>query len=149
MPIEHLPERYRAGARRVRDWLQSDKGLLLLAFSYAGARFVSYLTREEPGSRHVLEMPEWLPATIWGVTAALCGLAMLRTRCERLEMVALCVVVGVSLVWGTLFLFSTPSQFLSRGSVFIAVAAMTIYTVWRGESQRLRIRGEHDGGGGD
>ena len=148
MPIERLPERYQVGALRLRDWLQSDKGLLLLNFLYAASRFLSYPLREVPGSRHVLEMPEWLPATIWGVTAALCGVAILRSRCDRLETVALCVVVGVSLVWGTLFLFSEPAQFLSRGSVFIAVAALDIYTVWRGESQRLRIRGEQYGGRG-
>lgn len=149
MPIERLPERYQSGALRLRDWLQSDKGLLLVNFLFAAARFVSYLVREVPGSRHVLEMPEWLPGTIWGVTAALCGVAMLRSRCERLETVALCVVVGVSLVWGTLFLFSDPEQLLSRGSVFITVAALDIYTVWRGESQRLRIRGEQHDGRGD
>lgn len=149
MPIDHLPERYQPGAYRLRAWLQSDKGLLLLNFLYAASRFFSYPLREVPGTRHVLEMPEWLPATIWGVTAALCGVVTLQARCERLETLALCVVVGVSLVWGTLFLLSDTAQFLSRGSVFITVAALDIYTVWRGESQRLRIRGEQNDGRGD
>ena len=144
MPIEHLPERYRPAARSVRDWLVTDKGLLVILTFFCAMRSVGY-TRIEDRTllQHALELQnDWISPAIWVILTLLCTVGIAAPRCHKLENVALSAVVGAIALWGTLYIQSSPPGVFSRGSAYITIALLVIYTLWRGDSTRVRIRGD-------
>lgn len=148
MPIEHLPERYRPAARGLRDWLMTDKGLLLILAGFCAMRSVGYTKIEDRTLlQHVLEIGnDWISPALWITLTILCVVSVVLPECQKLENVALSAVVGAIALWGMLYIQSSPPGLFSRGSAYITIALLVVYTLWRGDSTRVRIRGEdtHD-----
>lgn len=144
MPIENLPERLRPGARRLRDWLMTDKGLLLILAGFCAMRLAGYTKLEDKTLlQHALELSsDWVSPLIWAVLTVLCSAGAASPYKHRLESVALTSVVGAIALWGMLYIQSSPPGLFSRGSAYITIAVLVIYTLWRGDSTRVRIRGD-------
>lgn len=144
MPIEKLPVRYRPAARSLRDWLMTDNGLLLILTLFCAMRSVGYTRLEDKTLlQHTLELPnDWISPIIWTALTVLCALSAALPHCNRLENVALSAAVGVIALWGMLYIQSSPPGLFSRGSAYITIALLVIYTLWRGDSTRIRIRGD-------
>lgn len=141
MPIEHLPERYRPGARRFRDWFATDKGLLLILFCVFAVRTSTYIFQDGWLLPHILDIQvpllssmQWLAATV------VLGVAVV-ARSERMEAVGLTVAVLMLVIWGLLFAWTGKAEFTARGVLYIGLALMSLYTVWRGQSATIRVRG--------
>lgn len=144
MPIERLPEQYRPAARSLRDWLMADKGLLLILAFFCAMRSVGYTRLEDRTLlQHVLEIGnDWISPSIWVSLTILCAVSAALPVCNWLENVALSAVVGAVALWGMLYIQSSPPGLFSRGSAYITIAMLVVYTLWRGDSTRVRIRGE-------
>lgn len=143
MPIELLPARLRPALRRFRDWFATDKGVVLLMAAYFTSRLVSYFVPLESGLiQHFFELRWWwIGPCLWGVSALLLWVAVFTSRL-KVEVVALCSAAGMLMLWGVLFGWSIPPGFFDRGTTFIALAAMTVYTVWRGHFGVVVVRRE-------
>lgn len=90
---------------------------------------------------HIIETaPNWASPAIWGTGAVLLWAALLPKGC-RIDIIALTAAVIIMALWGVLFFWSGPANFLLRGTPYIALAGITIYTVWRGQSATIRVRG--------
>lgn len=142
MPIERLPKPLRPPARTFRDYVATDKGLILILAGLFLSRAVSYLVDPPGVLQHVLEFaPLWVATTIWWAGFALLALALL-PNCERFENVALSVAVAILVLWWLLYAWAGAATFLGRGSAYLTVALLAIYTVWRGHSTTIRVRGD-------
>lgn len=143
MPIEHLPERARPPARKFRDWFATDSGLVSILAVMFVLRAFSYRADPPVLFQHVFEVsPSWIAPTLWlsgGVLlawSACPGLA-------RLQAYALAYAVSLLTLWGILYLWSTPPALFGRGVVYLTLALMTVYTVWRGQSKTMRLEAEN------
>lgn len=163
MSVRWVPQIGRERLRRLRDWLATDKGLLLILAGVFTCRALSFLGEPPTVLMHRLELgAPWLSPTLWAAPAVLL-LVALRRDSPRLETVALCCATAVLSLWGVLFLWTEPvpipgpwphwlewlrrvlevlMHFLSRGVLYIGLAAMAIYTVWRGQTARIDVRGD-------
>ena len=162
MPIEHLPEKYRPAARRFRDWVATDKGVLLILASVFTARALSFVAEVPSAYRHVVEIRFWwVSAMVWGVSAMLLWVA-LRRDSPRLESTALVVAGMVLAMWGVLYLWTEPVPiggywgwldwvrvvlehlvpFLARGVIYIGFGLLAVYAVWRGRFMPWGWRGD-------
>lgn len=146
MPIEHLPERYRPGARRFRDWFATDKGLLMILFCVFAVRTSTYIFQDGWLLPHILDIQVPLLSSMqWLIATVVLGVAVV-ARSERMEAVGLTVAVLMLVIWGLLFAWTGKAEFTARGVLYIGLALMSLYTVWRGQSTTIRVRG--DGGHG-
>lgn len=142
MPIEHLPERYRPGARRVRDWVATDKGLLLILFGVFLVRTSTYIFQDGWLLPHVLDIHAPLFSSMqWLIATVVVGVSVV-ARSERMEAVGLTVATIMLTIWGLLFAWTGWAEFTARGVLYIGLAVMALYTVWRGRSATIRVRGE-------
>lgn len=142
MPIEHLPERYRPGARKFRDWFATDKGLLLILFCVFAVRTSTYIFQDGWLLPHVLDIHVPLLSSLqWLVATVILGVALV-SRSERMEAVGLTVAVLMLVIWGLLFAWTGKAEFTARGILYIGLALMSLYTVWRGQSAIIRVRGD-------
>lgn len=163
MPIDHLPGRWQPGARSFRDWVATDKGvLLILALVFTG-RALSFFSDSPFTLRHVVEVRYWwISPIVWGVSALLLWIA-LRRDSPRVESAALVVAGMVLATWGVLYLWTEPvhipgywgwldwirvvlehlTPFLARGVIYIGLALFLVYTVWRGRFMPSVWRGDN------
>ena len=142
MPIEHLPERYRPAARRFRDWFATDKGLLLILFGVFLVRTSTYLFQDGWLLPHVLDIHAPLFSSLqWLVATVVVGVSVV-ARSERMEAIGLTVATIMLTTWGLLFAWTGKAEFTARGVLYIGLAVMSLYTVWRGHSATIRVRGE-------
>ena len=141
MPIEHLPERYRPAARSFRDWFATDKGLLLILFCVFAVRTSTYIFQDGWLLPHVLDIQVPLLSSMqWLIATVVLGVAVV-ARSERMEAVGLTVAVLMLVIWGLLFAWTGKAEFTARGVLYIGLALMSLYTVWRGRSATIRVRG--------
>lgn len=142
MPIEHLPERYRPAARSFRDWCATDKGLLLILFFVFAVRTSTYIFQDGWLLPHILDIHVPLLSSLqWFVATVILGVALV-SRSERMEAVGLTVAVLMLVIWGLLFAWTGKAEFTARGILYIGLALMSLYTVWRGQSAIIRVRGD-------
>lgn len=165
MPIEHLPPRMRPKARRFRDWLATDKGIILILAVGFACRALSYLVEAPRLMQHALDVQGWVSPAIWiaGTVLLVCAL---RGGCRDLERMALSFAVGVCALWSVMYFFTDPlpvlggpwpwpvdwlrvtiehiGQWLIRGSMYAMAAALAWYTVWRDSHGGIRVRGDND-----
>ena len=142
MPIEHLPERYRPAARRFRDWFATDKGLLLILFGVFLVRTSTYVFQDGWLLPHVLDIHAPLFSSMqWLIATVVVGLSVV-ARSEKMETVGLTVATIMLTIWGLLFAWTGKAEFTARGVLYIGLAIVTVYTVWRGHSKTIRVRGE-------
>lgn len=166
MPIDRLPEELQPKAERLRDWVVTDKGvLLILAVAFSG-RALSFFGDPPSTLQHVFEVRYWwLSPIIWGAAALLLW-AALRRDCPKLETVALVSASSVLALWGVLYLWTDPvsisgywgradwlrvalehlTPFLARGLIHLGSALCAVYTVWRGRFPPELVRGYYAAG---
>lgn len=141
MPIEHLPERYRPAARSFRDWFATDKGLLLILFCVFFVRTSTYIFQDGWLLPHILDIHvPLLSSAQWLIATVILGVALL-SKSEKVEAFGLTVAVLVLVIWGLLFAWTGKAEFTARGVLYIGLALMSLYTVWRGQSATIRVRG--------
>lgn len=142
MPIEHLPERYRPAARSFRDWCATDKGLLLILFCVFLVRTSTYLFQDGWLLPHVLDIHAPLLSSMqWLIATVVVGASVVVPG-EKMEIVGLTVAAIMLTIWGLLFAWTGWAEFTARGILYIGLALMSLYTVWRGHSATIRVRGE-------
>lgn len=140
MPIERLPERWRPSLRRLRDALMTDAGVMVILGVVMIARGVSYA---EPGQHvfvHPLDvvLPLWVPATVWVVLGGVLILAS-RWHSTTVGRTVLAAAVGGLGLWGSLFIFAPPAAFSQRGIIYLGLAAVIVWAVWRGRRGEIRV----------
>lgn len=141
MPIEHLPEAWRPTARRFRDWLATDKGVLLIYTVIFAGRTSTYLFQDGWLLPHVLDIKAPLVSSMqWVVVTLIVAYATI-SRSKKVEAAGLTVAVLMLVIWGLLFAWTGKAEFTARGVLYIGLALMGVYTVWRGKSATIRVRG--------
>lgn len=140
MPIEHLPERYRPAARRFRDWFATDKGLLLILTLVFTVRTSTYIFQDGWLLPHILDIHAPLISSMQWLAATLVLVVATASRNEKVETLGLTVAVIMLTIWGLLFAWTGKAEFTARGVLYIGLALVTVYTVWRGHSATIRVR---------
>lgn len=148
MPIDHLPVRLRSPAEKARDLLMTDAGVMIIlgiALIIRGASYYALGT-------HILVnpldlyLPTWVVAGWWiTVGAALLGAS--RWQATMVGRLVLTLGVATLTLWGSLFLFAPPAAFAQRGIIYLALAAVVIWAVWRGRRGEIRVRRVDDENG--
>lgn len=148
MPIEHLPERMKPGARRVRDWARTVGPALLILGVGAIARGISYtplLMSETARQAHPVEgslpMPVW--AWVWIAAGAT---AVVAAWWSRAAPVAVGACVGLNLLWGASFIADAIARGAVRGWLpavgYLSIAALVLWAVWFGRGEPTVSREE-------
>ena len=146
MPIEHLPERMKPGARRVRDWARTVGPALLILGVGAVARGISYtplLMSEHAQRAHPVEGTLTMHTWAWVWIAA--GVAaIVAAWWSRAAPVAVGACVGLNLLWGASFIADAIAERSVRGWLpavgYLSIAALVLWGVWcvRGERKISR-----------
>ena len=147
MPIEHLPERVKPGARRVRDWARTVGPALLILGVGAVARGISYtplLMSEHAQRAHPVEGS--LPMPVWAWVWIAAGVAaVVAAWWSRAAPVAVGACVGLNLLWGASFIADAIAKESVRGWLpavgYLSIAALVLWGVWFGRGER-KISGE-------
>ena len=148
VPIEHLPERVKPGARRVRDWALSIGPALIILGVGALARGVSYtpwLMSETAQRAHPVEgiLPMGVWAWIWIAAGAA---AMVAAWWPRIAPVAVGAGVGLNLVWGCSFVADAFMRDSARGWLpavgYLSISVLVLWAVWRGAREPTVSREE-------
>ena len=141
MPIEHLPEAWRPAARDFRDWLATDKGVLLIYAVVFAGRTSTYLFQDGWLLPHVLDIHAPLVSSMQWLIATLIVAYATISRSKKIEVVGLTVAVLMLVIWGILFAWTGWAEFTARGVLYIGLALIGVYTVWRGKSTTIRVKG--------
>ena len=136
MPIEHLPERMKPGAWRVRDWARTVGPALLILGVGAVARGVSYtplLMSETARQAHPVEGT--LPMPVWAWVWIVAGVAaVVAAWWSRAAPVAVGACVGLNLLWGASFIADAIAKGSVRGWLpavgYLSIAALVLWAVW-------------------
>lgn len=152
MPIDHLPVRLRSPAERARNLLMTDAGVMLILGVTMIIRGVSYYSL----GAHVLvnpldtELPSWV-ASGWWISVGVALVVSSWWQATAPARVILMLGVGTLAAWGSLFLFAPPAAFAQRGIIYLALATVIVWSVWRGRRGEVRVRTEvayeHPSGG--
>ena len=148
MPIEHLPPVTRPWAERLRDWLLTDAGLMLILGVMMIVRGVAYSNLGQEGLYHPADvfMPRWVAAGVWlGVGSSL--LVSSVRQSSLLARVSLSAAVATLALWGMIFMLAPPAAFSQRGIVYLSFAMLVLWASWRGRRGEIRIREELPSGG--
>ena len=110
-------QRDQAGER-----FKTQEGAAWVLWLLTAARTLSYFLERGTVLSHLVDRmgQDWVSPTMWGTAWLLLTLAIVSQRREVL-IVSMGVSMGIVFLWGTLYLWSDPAQFLSRGSVFLAL----------------------------
>lgn len=148
MPIEHLPERMKPGARRVRDWARTVGPALLILGVGAVARGISYtplLMSEHAQRAHPVEGS--LPMPVWAWVWIIAGVAaVVAAWWSRAAPVAVGACVGLNLLWGASFIADAIAKESMRGWLpavgYLSIAALVLWAVWFGRGEPTVSREE-------
>lgn len=121
----------------------TDAGVMIilgLTFTYRG---VSYWHLGEFVLANPLDvwLPYWLSSGYWTSL----GLALVVASWWQSSVAGRClltVAVMTLTLWGCTFLLSAPGTFSHRGFMYLAMAAVTLWSVWRGRRGEIRVRKE-------
>lgn len=148
MLIDHLPPRLRPPVERVRDVVMTDAGVMIILGIALIVRGGSYYAL----GTHILVnpldlyLPMWVVAGWWiGVGVSLLGAA--RWQATMVGRLVLTLGVATLALWGSLFLFAPPAAFAQRGIIYLALAAVIVWAVWRGRRGEIRVRRVDDENG--
>lgn len=148
MPIEHLPERVKPVAWRVRDWARTVGPALLILGVGAVARGVSYtplLMSETARQAHPVEGT--LPMPVWACVWIAAGVAaIVAAWWSRAAPVAVGACVGLNLLWGASFIADAIAKESMRGWLpavgYLSIAALVLWAVWFGRGEPTVSREE-------
>lgn len=148
MPIDHLPGRWRPPLERARAVFMTDAGVMLILGVIMLIRGLSYADVGQEVLYHPgdASLPAVIPALVWGGTGLWLIIAA-RWQATAFGRAALATSVAVLALWGGLFLFSPPAAFSQRGVLYLGMAGVIIWAVWRGRRGEIRVREEHADGG--
>lgn len=141
MPIDHLPEKLKPRAECLRAVLMSDAGVMIILGMAMIVRGISYSDLGSVVLFHPIDLlfPLWVDAALWcGVGAAL--LVAARWPASRAGRLVLSLSTSLIAFWGLLFILAPPSHFAQRGVMYLALAAVVIWAVWRGRRGEIRVR---------
>ena len=148
MPIEHLPERVKPVAWRVRDWARTVGPALLILGVGAVARGISYtplLMSETARQAHPVEgtLPMPVCAWVWIVAGVA---AVVAAWWSRAAPVAVGACVGLNLLWGASFIADAIAKGAVRGWLpavgYLSIAALVLWAVWFGRGEPTVSREE-------
>lgn len=144
MPIDKLPPRYRPYAERVAGHLSTDAGIMLILGTVLVYRGVAYWHLEEFVLVNPLDvwLPLWLVSGYW-ISLGLSLIVASWWQSSFMGRCLLTVSVMTLTSWGCAFLLAAPGTFDQRGSMYLAMAALTIWSVWRGRRGEIRVRKEN------
>lgn len=144
MPIEHLPAHWQPPAKRLRAWLRTDAGIMLILAGF-------FLTRAGAGvaggrvplQAHLLEqmMPAWVLTAVWGAIGVLLSWAAFHEG-ARWSRWVLAVAVGWCAGWAAFTLLAPTSDFEVFGAAHACIALLVMHSVWKGRSGEIRVRGD-------
>lgn len=140
MPIEHLPPRLRPPAERLRAVLLTDAGAMLILGVAMIVRGLSYRDLESVALFHPMDvsLPLWVDSALWTGVGVVLVVAARWHEC-MIARLALSAATGLLTLWGLLFLFAPPAQFTQRGVMYLALALVTLWAVWRGRRGEIRV----------
>ena len=150
MPIDRWPIRLRAPAEKAREVLMTDAGVMIILGVSMIVRGVSYWNLGSVVLFHPVDLlfPIWADSALWvGVGVALIVAA--RWHSTWLGRMTLATSTALIAMWGLLFLFAPPAQFAQRGVMYLAIAGIVIWSVWRGKRGEIRVREGAAHGDGD
>lgn len=144
VPIEHLPAHWQPSAKRLRAWLRTDAGIMLILAGF-------FLTRAGAGvaggraplQAHLLEqmMPAWTLTAVWIVIGALLSWAAFHED-ARWSRWVLAVAVGWCAGWAAFTLLASTRNFEVFGAAHACIALLVMHSVWKGRSGEIRVRGD-------
>lgn len=148
MPIEHLPERVKPSARRVRDWALGIGPALIALGVGAIARGFSYtplLMSEHAQQAHPVEGT--LPMSAWAWVWVAVGMAsIVAAWWPRIAPMAVGAGVGLNILWGGSFIADALIKGSARGWLpavgYLSVAMLVWWAVWRGNREPTVSREE-------
>lgn len=152
MPIDHLPVRLRSPAERARNFLMTDSGVMVILGVTMFIRGASYYSL----GAHVLVNPldTELPSALtsgWWISVGVGLVVASKWQATAPARIILMLGVGTLVAWGSLFLFAPPAAFAQRGIIYLALATVIVWSVWRGRRGEVRVRTEvayeHPAGG--
>lgn len=141
MPIDKLPLRCRPAAYKLRAFLMTDATALLILGLCFLARGAGWLIRHGPAGPHPLTLIG-LPVAAWVAVAVVLGVACLVVAVwhqSTAGVITLALSVALISLWGMAFLPDSLATFLERGSVYLALAVMTMWAVWRGKRGEITL----------
>lgn len=124
----------------LRKEMRTDTGVLALLLVLFTARTLGYLIAAVKPTEHIVDRHVGLSPLIWGGMAVVIAVALV-CRKRLLVQAALALAVAVLMLWGVLFAWISFDALLLHGTLYLAVAVGTVYTVWRGNSQELHVYG--------
>lgn len=127
-----------------RDCMRTDTGVLLLLTLLFATRTAAYLLNTDLPVAHTFDTHVGVSPIIWGTGTVVMAVALLSRR-RKLHSLALMCGVMVLTLWGLLFGWQGVPALLLYGSPYLAVAGLTLYTVWRGGAHELHVYGGDTG----
>lgn len=140
MPIDHLPPRFRSPAEKLRGFLLTDATVMLILGVAMIARGLSYRDLGSVVLFHPMDvsLPLWVDSALWTGVGVVLVVGARWHEC-RIARLALSAATGLLTLWGLLFLFAPPAQFAQRGVIYLALALITLWAVWRGRRGEIRV----------
>ena len=123
-----------------RDCLRTDTGVLVILLLLFATRTAAYLLKAAMPVAHTFDKHVGVSPIIWGTVTVVMVVALLSRR-RKLHSLALMLGVMTLTLWGLLFGWQGIPALLLYGSPYLAVAGMTLYTVWHGGAHELHVYG--------
>ncbi|EEW50411.1 hypothetical protein HMPREF0290_0859 [Corynebacterium efficiens YS-314] len=123
--------------------MMTDAGVMLILGVTMIIRGISYWSL----GAHVLVNPldTSLPSAMtsgWWISVGVALVVASKWQATAPARVILMLGIGTLAAWGSLFLFAPPAAFAQRGIVYLALATVIVWSVWRGRRGEVRVRTE-------
>ena len=124
---------------------RTQEGAVWMLWVLTGARTMSYFAERTTVLSHLIDRVEfdWLSPALWSVAWMVCTVAIL-TRSRIVTAWAMGVSTSAIFMWGLLFLWSAPVEFLSRGSVYLTLCGFIVWGTIRADVSALKEVGYVD-----
>lgn len=148
MPIEHLSERYRQGAYRVRDWCLTVGPLLLLLSLTALVRGLAYIPGVmEPIIRALHPVENIASMPVWGwIWAAISLFRFVAAFWQRLSPWGIGLLARINGIWFASYLldamFAGHRLNLVLATMHLSLSGVALWSVWRGVREPKPTRRE-------
>lgn len=119
----------------------TDAGVMIILGVAMIVRGVSYWNLGSVVLFHPVDtmFPIWVDSALWtGIGVLMVVAARWHSTC--LGRWVLAGTTGFIAMWGLLFIFAPPAQFAQRGVMYVAIAALVIWSIWRGRRGEIRVR---------
>lgn len=140
MPIDRLPTRWRTPAERLRAILLTDAGVMIILGLVFIVRGASYWSLGQSVLVHPADVlvPDPVMSAVW-ITLGVLLVGLSPWHTSRAGRGMLGVATATLAFWGSLFIFSPPAAFTQRGIIYLGLAGIAIWAVWRGRRGEIRV----------